>query len=214
VPAPRWGSGRQPHIFGRARTRRPPCQPSQSRSVMAATEATSGRHRPVADGVLHAYGLGCLRDPESRPGGPARKGYVMVWAPSHPKAGTGYYVFEHILVMEQVLGRGSRRTKQCITATGCVTITDLRTWSYGLTHSHLASGSATRLPGRARSSPDMGTNWTPPTMLRVSTEHSWRWRESNPRPSVHHQGFSGCSLLCFSQPRQSRRQAADGLSRC
>src|SRR5262249_18456547 len=23
----------------------------------------------------------------------------------------------------------------------------------------------------------------------------WRWRESNPRPSVHHQGFSGRSLL-------------------
>jgi hypothetical protein len=43
---------------------------------------------------------------------------------------------------------------------------------------------------------------------------SWRWRESNPRPSVHHQGFSGCSLLRFSQPRQSHRLAADGLSRC
>ena len=48
----------------------------------------------------------------------------------------------------------------------------------------------------------------------VLTGFWWRWRESNPRPSVHHQGFSGCSLLCFSQPRRSRRQAADGLSRC
>jgi hypothetical protein len=47
-----------------------------------------------------------------------------------------------------------------------------------------------------------------------SFEHSWRWRESNPRPSVHHQGFSGRSLLCFSQPRRSRKQVADGLSRC
>jgi hypothetical protein len=34
----------------------------------AATGATSSRHRPLADGVPHAYGLGCLRDPESRPG--------------------------------------------------------------------------------------------------------------------------------------------------
>jgi HNH endonuclease len=29
----------------------------------------------------------------------------MVWAPDHPRAGKGQYVFEHILVMEQVLGR-------------------------------------------------------------------------------------------------------------
>jgi hypothetical protein len=34
-----------------------------------------------------------------------KAGYVMVWAPSHPRAGKGRYVFEHILVMEQVLGR-------------------------------------------------------------------------------------------------------------
>ena len=54
----------------------------------------------------------------------------------------------------------------------------------------------------------------PPTTFRVSTERSWRWRESNPRPSVHQQGFSGRSLLCFSQPRHSCRQDADGLSHC
>ncbi len=53
-----------------ARTRCAPCRPSQSRSVIAATEATSGRRRPLADGVLHAYGLGCLRDPQSRGGRP------------------------------------------------------------------------------------------------------------------------------------------------
>ena len=34
-----------------------------------------------------------------------KAGYVMVWAPGHPRAGKGQYVFEHILVMEQVLGR-------------------------------------------------------------------------------------------------------------
>jgi len=51
-------------------------------------------------------------------------------------------------------------------------------------------------------------------MLKGSLEHSWRWRESNPRPSVHHQGFSGRSLLCFSQPRRSRKLGADRLSRC
>jgi len=35
---------------------------------MAATESMSGRHRPLADGVLRAFGLGCRRDPESLPG--------------------------------------------------------------------------------------------------------------------------------------------------
>ena len=60
----------------------------------------------------------------------------------------------------------------------------------------------------------IGTHGAPPTMLKQQLEHSWRWRESNPRPSVPHQGFSGRSLLCFSQPRRSRRQAADRLSRC
>ena len=34
-----------------------------------------------------------------------KAGYVLAWAPGHPRAGKGNYVFEHILVMEQVLGR-------------------------------------------------------------------------------------------------------------
>jgi len=29
----------------------------------------------------------------------------MSWAPGHPRAGKGKYVFEHILVMERLLGR-------------------------------------------------------------------------------------------------------------
>jgi hypothetical protein len=29
----------------------------------------------------------------------------MAWAPGHPRAGSGSYVFEHILVMELALGR-------------------------------------------------------------------------------------------------------------
>lgn len=42
----------------------------------------------------------------------------------------------------------------------------------------------------------------------------WRWRESNPRPTVRNQGFSVRSPLCFSQPRRSRGQVSDGLSHC
>ena len=29
----------------------------------------------------------------------------MLWAPGHPRSGKGQYVFEHILVMERILGR-------------------------------------------------------------------------------------------------------------
>jgi hypothetical protein len=40
-------------------------------------------------------------------GGQARhkKGYVMIRTPGHPRATTGNYVFEHILVVERLLGR-------------------------------------------------------------------------------------------------------------
>jgi len=68
--------------------------------------------------------------------------------------------------------------------------------------------------GRARYLLGIRGSRTPPTVLKANFEHSWRWRESNPRPSVHHQGFSGRSLLCFSQPRRSRKLGADRLSRC
>jgi hypothetical protein len=34
-----------------------------------------------------------------------KAGYVMLWAPNHPRARSNPYVFEHILVMEKVLGR-------------------------------------------------------------------------------------------------------------
>jgi HNH endonuclease len=29
----------------------------------------------------------------------------MLWAPDHPRTGSGSYVFEHVLVMERMLGR-------------------------------------------------------------------------------------------------------------
>lgn len=34
-----------------------------------------------------------------------KKGYLMAWAPGHPRASNGKYVFEHVLVMEEMLGR-------------------------------------------------------------------------------------------------------------
>jgi hypothetical protein len=34
-----------------------------------------------------------------------KAGYVMLWVPNHPRARSNPYVFEHILVMEEILGR-------------------------------------------------------------------------------------------------------------
>jgi len=35
----------------------------------------------------------------------------MLWAPDHPRAGKGQYVFERIIVMERVLGRHLLQTE-------------------------------------------------------------------------------------------------------
>lgn len=43
----------------------------------------------------------------------------MSWAPGHPRAGKEQYVFEHILVMENISGAISDLTNQCITGTAC-----------------------------------------------------------------------------------------------
>lgn len=34
-----------------------------------------------------------------------KRGYLMLWVPGHPRAGNGSYVFQHILVMEEMLSR-------------------------------------------------------------------------------------------------------------
>jgi hypothetical protein len=143
-----------------------------------------------------------------------KAGYLMLWAPGHPRSGKGQYVFEHILVMERISAATCCQRSRSITATGYATTTGQRTWNSGLAHSRPASGSAMPSRGRKKYLPDIQGFRTPPTMLRIALEHSWRWRESNPRPSVPHQGFSGRSLLCFSQPRRSRKLDADRLSRC
>jgi hypothetical protein len=101
-----------------------------------------------------------------------------------------------------------------ITSMAFETTTGQKTWSCGLVLSRRAFAPAMLSHGR-----DTYLNstegWTPPTMLRASTEHSWRWRDSNPRPSVPHQGFSGRSLLCFfSAPAVSAGKPPSGLSRC
>jgi hypothetical protein len=65
--------------------------------------------RPEAGKVGHVRQLPNRRRFFERPmeGGRTRHkaGYVMIWSSGHPRAGKSQYVFEHILVMERLLGR-------------------------------------------------------------------------------------------------------------
>src|SRR6266568_2910568 len=48
-----------------------------------------------------------------------------------------------------------------------------------------------------------------------TTNRSWRWRESNPRPPSPQQGFSGRSVPCrYSAPPVLHTSRCDGPSRC
>lgn len=49
------------------------------------------------------------KNPNWRGGRTTANGYVMVRKPDHPRAGKKGYVYEHILVMEQKLGRLTKR---------------------------------------------------------------------------------------------------------
>jgi len=56
--------------------------------------------------VPQLQGLGRQRErPLARGAGSTQGGYVMILARELPRAGRNGYVFEHILVMEQLLGR-------------------------------------------------------------------------------------------------------------
>jgi hypothetical protein len=145
-----------------------------------------------------------------------KAGYVMVWAPEHPRSrNNARYVFEHILVMEKTLGRylvgrgvgpppqrcsrrqpsreprtvdpsaAFRHTCQRRDRMGTRTTREVRR---GWQHLQQCSG---------RGLSTLGGGGDRTRVLQYITRAS-----------------PGAALLCFSQPRQSRRRAADGLSRC
>lgn len=60
-----------------------------------------------------------------------------------------------------------------------------------------------------------GRQLSPTRVPALRRDPGWRWRESNPRPTTHHQGFSERSpLRLCSTPPIPRTSRCDGPSRC
>ena len=108
---------------------------------------------------------------------------MMVSVPDHPRAKSGSYVFEHILVAEDLLGRylyaaetvhhrngvrGDNRPENLeLWATprpSGIRVSDAVAWAHEIIDRYEGDGA-------------------PPTALTISRESPWRWGVSNPRPT-------------------------------
>ena len=113
-----------------------------------------------------------------------KAGYVMVRRREHPRSGKSGYVFEHIVVAEAMLGPHLVLGESVHHRNGVKHDNrpeNLELWTRpqpsGIRASDAIEWAHTILDRYGD-----GDGHPPPTVLTANSEHSWRWRESNPRP--------------------------------
>lgn len=89
-----------------------------------------------------------------------KAGYVTVRVENHPRGGANGYVFEHILVMEEILGR-HLSSDETVTGTACEMTTALGILNFGSGLSRLVCACRMRSSGHARSC-GATRGWTSP----------------------------------------------------
>jgi len=107
----------------------------------------------------------------------------MVRAPGHPRSRKSRYVFEHILIAEELLGRYLEPDESIHHRNGVRDDNrpeNLELWTRpqpsGIRVSDAVAWARVILDRY-----DNAGRGAPPTMLTANPEHSWRWGESNPR---------------------------------
>lgn len=129
-----------------------------------------------------------------------KSGYVMIRAPGHPRSGQGNYVFEHILVAEELLGRllidgetvhhrngvrDDNRPENLELWTrpqpSGIRVSDAIEWARTILDLYAGVGA-------------------PPTALTTSRESPWRWRESNGERLSLQRSISTPQLLILAAP--------------
>jgi hypothetical protein len=168
-----------------------------------AKSATCGRCRSEVGGKNKNWKGGRSRH---------KAGYVLRHAPDHPRAkANSRYVFEHILVMEEMLGRYLVPGESVHHLNGVKDDNrpdNLELWTRPQPTGIRVSDAV----AWARKIYELYVMESPPTMLTNTPEHSWRWRESNPRPSAHCQGFSERSRCENCREGAAQRHGAPSVS--
>ena len=106
-------------------------------------------------------------------------GYVMVRAPGHPRTGRSPYLSEHILVAGRLLSRHPVDGESFHHITVCVTTRGQRILSCGRGHSLAGIRVSDAIEWARTIYERYMADGAPPTMLTRTSEHPWRWRDSN-----------------------------------
>jgi hypothetical protein len=115
-----------------------------------------------------------------------QRGYVMVWAPNYPPAARSKFVFEHILVTEESIGRclmGGETVYRRNRVRSEKSISNLELWKRPQP-TGIWVDDAVKWARRIIEVYDNHEIISSPTTTEASLGNPWRCWESNPGPSI------------------------------